>query len=57
MNTCNFLVKIISSPEQRKIEEDISVVEAQIQFPKVRKKKGVLSNLNLLFGETLEKIF
>ena len=40
MNTCNFLVKIISSPKQRIIGDNLSLVEAQIQFTKGRKKKG-----------------
>lgn len=51
MNTCNFLVKIISSPEQRTITGDISFVEAKIKFPKIRKKKGFEQFKLVLWGK------
>jgi single-stranded DNA-binding protein len=41
MNTSNFIVKIISKPRQRLIADDIYVFEAQVEFPKVRRKKGL----------------
>ncbi len=40
MNSCCFLVKILSLPTQISIDENLSVVKAQVQFPKKRKKKS-----------------
>jgi Single-strand binding protein family len=40
MNSCSFIVKIVSTPEKRLIRDDISVVETQVQFAKLRKKKS-----------------
>jgi single-stranded DNA-binding protein len=40
MNTCSFLVKIVSAPQQRLIADNINLVETQVQFAKLRKKKS-----------------
>lgn len=40
MNTCIFLVKIVSTPQQRLIADNINLVETQVQFAKLRKKKS-----------------
>lgn len=56
MNTCNFIVKIISPLEQRIVADDIFVVEAQAQFPKIRKKKG-FEQFKLAVWENLGKDF
>ena len=40
MNSCSFIVKIITPPHQRFIVDDISVIETLVQFPKVRKKRS-----------------
>lgn len=39
MNSSTFIVKIVSTPKQHLISDDISVVETKVQFAKQRKKK------------------
>ena len=39
MNSCHFLVKIVSYPKQRKISEDIYVVENKVKLLKIKKGK------------------
>ena len=52
MNSCHFLVKIVSQPKERKISEDIFVVESKVKFLKIRKgkKKSFLLFQILLWG-------
>ena len=58
MNSCHFLVKIVSQPRQRKISDDIFVVENKVKFLKIRKgKKKVLNSFKLFFGVTLARNF
>ena len=38
MNSCHFLIKLASCPEERKISNDIFVVESQVNFVKIRKE-------------------
>jgi single-stranded DNA-binding protein len=39
MNSCCFIAKIISTPKQRIILDDISLVETHVQVAKIRKRK------------------
>ena len=40
MNSSTFIVKIVSTPQERLIANEISVVEMTVQFAKLRKKKS-----------------
>jgi single-stranded DNA-binding protein len=40
MNSCSFIVKIISTPQERLIAKDISLVETKVQFAKLRKRRS-----------------
>lgn len=40
MNSCNFIVKIISTPKHKLISNDIDIVSIMVQIPKLRKKKS-----------------
>ena len=40
MNSCCFLVKIVSRPEENIISENIITVNAQVKFAKMRKKRS-----------------
>jgi len=40
MNSCNFIVKIISKPKHKLIAKDIDIVSIMVQIPKLRKKKS-----------------
>jgi single-stranded DNA-binding protein len=40
MNSCSFVVKIVSNPLQKLVSNNIWVVETRVQFVKIRKKKS-----------------
>ena len=40
MNSCTFIAKIVSTPQQRLITGDICLVETRIQIAKLWNKKG-----------------
>jgi single-stranded DNA-binding protein len=50
MNSCSFVVKIVSKPLQRLVSKDICVVETRVQFSKLRKKKSFDQFKILLWG-------
>lgn len=53
MNSCNFLVKIISMPQQCLVGKDISKVEVKVQLGKLRKKKSSFNEFKItIWGNT-----
>lgn len=50
MNSSSFIVKIVSTPQQRFLSNEISVVESRVQFAKLRKKKSFDQFQILLWG-------
>lgn len=56
MNSCSFIVKIISTPVQRKISDDISIVESQVILGKLRKKKSFNKLQIVIWGNLGDKI-
>lgn len=56
MNISSFIVKIISVPKQSLIETNISVVEAQVQFPNTRKKNFLDQFKVVSWGDLSEEL-
>lgn len=56
MNSCSFIVKIVSKPKHKIIANDIDIVSIMVQIPKLRKKKS-FDQFQLIMWGNLAKNF
>lgn len=54
MNSSVFIVKIISTPKQKQVSNGINLVETEVQFGKLRKKKS-FDHFNITLWGSLGK--
>ena len=57
MNSCIFIVRVISTPKTRVFSNNVSVIKIKVQQAKLRKKKKTLDKFEILLWGTLGSKF